>query len=270
MSILRRGLTVCLFVLVLVTSLWADTITLVQMADPQLGMGTVNYQEDILTLRRTVAQINALNPIGVVICGDLVHNWTPEGARDVYGETQNFTMPWYVAAGNHDQWNSEEFRNYFGPDHRVVEFGDVALITINTNLWREPDSEACKAQWTWLEQSLRQAASEKKKIFVAGHHPLFIKTVDEADEYFNAPLSIRAAMLELFEKTGVIAYLTGHLHQNLVGVYHGVTLVSNGSSVINFTTDKPGFRIWRIDDSGFVTHEYVPVTAPEMQLHDSE
>lgn len=235
-------------------------VTFVQITDTQFGMGKLGYQEDVATFQRAVAQINALKPDFVLVGGDLVHNWSPETAQDFLTCAKAFTMPWYVTAGNHDGWATPEFARDFGPDHRVVEQGNVTLLLLNTNLWREADPTAGDAQLAWLTSALQTAADKHQTIIVAGHHPLFTGAVDEKESYENTPLARREKLLALFAQYHVAAYLTGHLHRSLLGLYQGTALVSSASTAVNFTADPLGFRVWHVDAKGFLTHEYVPVT----------
>ena len=58
----------------------SQTFTFVQMCDTQLGMG--GYEHDVKAFKQAVAQINALEPEFVVICGDLVHNANEKSFAD--------------------------------------------------------------------------------------------------------------------------------------------------------------------------------------------
>lgn len=241
----------------------AKALTFVQITDPQFGMGDRGYQQDVTTFKSAITQINALKPDFVLICGDLINNWTPAAATDFLTCAKDFTMPWYVAAGNHDDWKSDAFHRDFAPDQRVVEQGNTTVLVVNTNIWRDGSAEAADQQLAWLEKSLQQATDKHHTIVVAGHHPLFVRAVDEKETYENIPLARRLKILALFEQYKVAAYLTGHLHYNLVAAYHGTLLISNASTAKNFSGEKPGFRVWHIDDSGYITHEYVPAVPTE-------
>lgn len=254
MKILRRAiilLAICLPLPLL-------AITFVQITDPQLGM--VKYADDLATFKRAVTQINALKPDFTVICGDLINTAKTEAYPDLAAAAGEFKAPWYVAPGNHDTWNTEEYTRLFTADHRVVEQDKVTVVTINTVLLRDNSKEVSEAQLIWLEGVLKEADARKQQLIVIGHHPLFLKSPEEKDGGDNLPLAVRTRVVDLFVQYHVLAYLTGHLHYNLVGAYQGITLVSNASSVKNFSDDPIGFRLWTLNDKGYLTQKYVGIT----------
>jgi 3',5'-cyclic AMP phosphodiesterase CpdA len=229
--------------------------TFVQLADPQLGMAQ-GVDTDLTTFTRAVAQINALKPDFVLLCGDLVHFWKPDTARAFAKAAAGFTMPWYVAPGNHDRWDGPVYKELFGADHRVVNTKAVTVIITNSNLWADESKADGDAQLTWLAQALKDAPADKP-VFVVGHHPLYLAKPDEKNEYFNVPLARRTAVLDLLTARHVTAYLSGHKHESIVNDYQGVALVSQGSSVKNMTREPLGFRLWTIDEKGKATHAAV-------------
>lgn len=256
-----RPVILAILCLIYASSLWAaTTITFVQLADPQLGMSTKGFQQDKATFQHVVTQINTLKPDIVLLCGDLLNNWTPEGATDLATCLKDFTMPWALAPGNHDDWKSASFTQFFTSDRRIIEKANAVFITVNTNLWQKDQVKAGDEQLTWLESALQAAQTKKQTIIIIGHHPVFVTAIDEADSYDNIPLARRAQVLALYEKYHITAYLSGHLQHNLEGYYHGILFVSNASSVLNFSADKVGFRVWRLAESGYLTQEYVPLS----------
>jgi 3',5'-cyclic AMP phosphodiesterase CpdA len=256
----------------------AEPVVFVQMTDPQLGMGAKGYADDLAKLQQAVEQANKLNPSFTVVCGDVTDKWTKEAGTDVAGSLKKLTSPWYLAPGNHDGWKTPEYTPLFGADRRLVEAPGLTLIVINTDLWKGTDAVAGDAEIKWLEEALVKAADRKLPIIVAGHHPLFVggadkssgvaaanshpllaMAVDEAESYHNLPPLRRNVILALFEKYKVAAYLSGHMHYSATGTYHGITLVSCPSLAKNFSGEKPGFYLWRLDANAKLTYEYVPL-----------
>lgn len=256
----------------------AEPVLFVQMTDPQMGMGAKGYAGDLATLKQAVEQVNKLKPAFTVVCGDVTDKWTKEAGTDVADSLKKLTSPWYLAPGNHDGWKTPEYTQLFGADRRIGEMPNLTLIVLNTDLWKGTDVAAGDAEIKWLEQALVKAVARKLPIIVAGHHPLFVggaskssgvvagrnsllaQAVDEAESYHNLPPLRRNAILALFEKHKVAAYLSGHMHYSATGTYHGITLVSCPSLVKNFSSEKPGFYIWRQDAKEKLSYEYVPLT----------
>lgn len=253
--------TALLLALATLSLLAGDAFTLVQLADPQLGMGEKGYAQDLATLRRAVVQINALRPAPecVVICGDLVNAWTPAAAGDVAQAAASLSMPWYVAPGNHDAWKSDEYRKLFGADQQSVNLPHATLVLINTNLWKTGTAAESDAATRWLETALAAAAVRKLPIFVVGHIPLFVKTAEERAENTNLAPVTRRPLLALLAKYRVAAYLAGHIHMNAVASYEGIPMVADGSTAKNFSAEPLGFRLWHIDGQGVITHEWTQV-----------
>jgi 3',5'-cyclic AMP phosphodiesterase CpdA len=266
------------FSLLALSLLAAEPVLFVQMTDPQMGMGAKGYAGDLATLKQAVEQINKLKPSFTVVCGDVTDKWTKAAGTDAAESLKKLTSPWYLAPGNHDGWKTPEYTQLFGADRRMVEMPNLTLIALNTDLWKGTDVAAGDAEIKWLEESLVKAAVRKLPIVVAGHHPLFVGSanksssitagshpllamaVGEAESYHNLPPLRRNAILALFEKHKVAAYLSGHMHYNATGTYHGITLVSCPSLAKNFSSDKPGFYVWRLDAKGILTYEYIPLT----------
>ncbi len=235
----------------------ATPMTFVQLADPQLGLGQ-GEDADLATFQRAVVQINALKPDCVILCGDLLNAWKADDARAFAAAAAKFTMPWYVAPGNHDKWDAPEYAGLFGPDRRVVTVKGTTFVLTNSNLWADSRRDAGDTELTWLTKALADAPADAP-LFVVGHHPLFDNKPDEKDEYYNVPLARRMPILDLLVAHHVTAYLSGHTHMSIVRDYHGIAMVTQGSSVKNMTKEPIGFRLWKIDEKGKATNELIPL-----------
>ena len=74
-------LVLTLFRVSLVTAQEPPPVRIVQLCDPQIGMG--GYAHDLAALERAVEQIIRLAPDRGVVCGDLVENAEEGAYRDV-------------------------------------------------------------------------------------------------------------------------------------------------------------------------------------------
>jgi hypothetical protein len=104
-----------------------------------------------------------------------------------------------------------------------------------------------------------EAASKKGlPVFVVMHHPLYTDTPDEKDGYYNLPKAKRTVLLELFEKHGVVAVLTGHAHKVIIREHKGIQLVT-GETTSKTHGSPLGFRLWHIKGARPYKHESVPL-----------
>jgi 3',5'-cyclic AMP phosphodiesterase CpdA len=170
--------------------------------------------------------VNRLRPAFVVITGDLV-NRAGDAAqiaeyRRIVGKIEA-SIPVYNIAGNHDVENvptPQSLAAYvktFGPDHYAFRQRGLVGIVLDSSVIHSPDKtpDELAAQERWLRAELERARAEgARHIVVFQHHPWFLKTPVEADEYFNIPLARRASYLALFRQFGVRYLFCGHYHRN--------------------------------------------------------
>ena len=95
-------------------------------------------------------------------------------------------------------------------------------------------------------------------MFVIMHHPLYTGEPDEKDSYMNLPKDKRKELLELFEKHGVVAVLTGHAHKVIIKEYKGMQLVTGEATSQNHGSPI-GFRLWQVGDKRPYKHSSVPL-----------
>jgi 3',5'-cyclic AMP phosphodiesterase CpdA len=220
------------------------------------------YKHDVASFRQAVAQINALRPDFVVICGDLVHDATAQSFADFNVIKSGFQVPCYCAPGNHDVGTTptraslEYYRRVIGADYHLLEHKGCVFAFVNTQLWKAPVDGESEKQDAWLERILQTAAKKKSRTFVVGHHPLFLQEPEESEDYMNLPLAKRTELLGLFEQHGVVAVLGGHAHRLVVNDYQGLQLVNGETTSKNFDKRPLGFRVWQITDSRPFRHEF--------------
>ena len=234
----------------------------VQLCDPQLGMG--GYEHDMGTLAQAVEQINAMECDFVVICGDLVHHANDSSYDDFLGLTAGFSMPVYLLAGNHDVGNVPNdttlkyYRDKIGRDYYTFEYRGYGFIVTNTQLWKNHVGEESVVHDQWFKKALGEMKEEQLPVFVVGHHPFFIKQVEEAEEYSNLPVEKRKELLDLFAGNNVVAYLSGHRHETLENTYKNIQLLSGETTSKNFDGRALGFRHWKVSEDSIVQH-FVPL-----------
>ncbi|HEV8366861.1 MAG TPA: metallophosphoesterase [Pyrinomonadaceae bacterium] len=244
------------------------------VSDPQIGM--VRLARDRENFAKVVKAINELKsgvrPRLVIIAGDLVHHGGNQEELGSFVEVEKtFATPVYVIPGNHDMAGDgkhfepsllDRYRKVIGPDRFGLKQADCLFVGLNSQLWIGAASLA-EEQFKWLELLLRHR-DHYRHIFIIQHHPLYLASADEADEYFNTPLGWRTRLLRLFEKARVTAVFTGHLHRNQSNTYRGIAMITTPSSCRNFDGSAFGYALVTITDDGF-SYRYVgvPGTLPD-------
>ena len=235
--------------------------TFVQICDTQLGFG--GYDHDIESFNKAVEQVNAINPDFVVICGDLVNEISEKSIADFLKIKEGFNMPCYCVSGNHDVGNEptpfllKTYREYIGKDYYSFRHKGYRFVIVNTQLWKSPLEAETEKQDLWLEATLKSAAKRKSRIFIVGHHPLFLSDPDEDNQYYNLPVDKRKELLAMFEKYGVVGILGGHTHKLYINDYKGIQLVNAETVSRNFDKRPLGFRVWHIDGERPFKHEFI-------------
>ena len=231
------------------------------MCDPQLGF--TEYAADLERFQRSVRQINALHPDFVVICGDLVNGASPNSFADFNAAKARFTVPCYVAAGNHDVGNNptveslQRYRRLVGPDWYSIEHKGCLLVIVDSQLWKTPLPGQTEQQDAWLAKTLAGAARKRLRVLIVMHHPLFVKDVTEPEGYFNLPPARRTQLISLFERSGVVAVLAGHTHTTSVHDVNGIQMVTSENTSRNFDKHPFGFRLWHISAQRPYRNEFV-------------
>lgn len=271
-------------VMAFVMSACSKPYVIIQVADAQLGFtasdrciaegrefdGDVSYE--VGYLKKAVTMINDIRPDAVVFTGDQVHHaassteWSAfkRAVAKIDKDVKVFYLP-----GNHDiiVWGGEKgykmiggesldmgpFEMKFPKSSFCHEEKDIALVGINSNLVKYDDTREGD-QFAWLHEVLER--NKDKVTLVFGHHPFFLKDIDEEDGYFQIQKSKRKIYFDLFSKYGVDVVYTGHLHDNSEGEYQGIPSKTTTSVSVQLGDAQPSVRVITIDD-GVVTDELV-------------
>lgn len=241
----------------------------IQLSDPQLGMFSDNRDivQDVANFEFVVASVNRLKPEFVVITGDLVNK--PGDATQISEYRRivakiDKSIPVYNIAGNHDIENNptpETIAAYvkiFGPDHYTFRHRGLTGIVLNSTLIHTPEktAELLAAQDQWLKNELAKAKSENPKhLVVFQHHPWFLTSAGEADQYFNIPLARRATHLALFREYGVRYLFCGHYHRNAEARDGTLENITSGPVGKPLGGAKSGLRVAIVRDDR-IDHRY--------------
>jgi 3',5'-cyclic AMP phosphodiesterase CpdA len=159
------------------------------------------------------------------------------------------------AQGNHDVCNEPTpetltwYKKTFGEPWYSFTVNHALFIVLESDTLKNPKyvAKEKKEQLEWLKKTLSDADKSKtppKLKIVFMHHPLYQKTVDEKDTYWNMPVDIRNELLKLFTDHKVNAVFSGHRHRNEYQKNGDIELITTTSCTHK---RKPvGFRIVKV------------------------
>ena len=260
------------------SSKWQDPFFFVQMADPQFGMFAPNksFDKETELFEKAIAHANRLKPAFVVICGDMINKpGDEEQTKELFRIAHKLDkkIPLYWVPGNHDVGiqptleNLEWYRKTFGKDWYSFHYGGCKFVVINTTIIHRPDKvrEEVEKQGEWLNGTLKNKKNEARiHTIVFQHHPLFLKSPQEKDGYFNIPKERRSRYLKLFKENNVIAVFAGHYHRNSYANDGNMEMITSGPVGKPLGEDPSGFRIVKVFKDQ-IEHEYYGLDAmPEM------
>jgi serine/threonine-protein phosphatase CPPED1 len=241
----------------------------IQLSDPQLGMftGDRDFVQDAANFEFAVTAVNRLRPAFVVITGDLVNKPGDSAQIAEYRRIVakiDRSIPVYNIAGNHDVENEPTpqslatYTKIFGPDRYTFRHAGLVGIVLNSSVIHSPGKapEQLAEQERWLRAELTKAKAEgAKHIVVFQHHPWFIKSASEPDQYFNIPLARRVAYMALFREFGVRYLFCGHYHRNAEGRDGPIENITSGPVGKPLGGAQSGIRV-AIVRADRIEHQY--------------
>ena len=247
----------------------AEPFFFIQVTDPQLGMFSDNkdFAQETANLELAVATINRLHPAFVVVSGDVLNKPGDAAQTSEYHRIisrVNPAIPVYPVAGNHDIGNLPTpadiavYTNHFGPDHYTFRHQGFIGIVLNSVVIHSPQQTTNQliAQEDWLQAELKNARSNgARHVVIFAHHPWFLKTAQEPDEYFNIPGERRTRYLAWFREAGVKYLFSGHTHQDVVALDAGFEAIATGPVGKPLGKGKSGLRIVIVRD-GEIEHQF--------------
>jgi 3',5'-cyclic AMP phosphodiesterase CpdA len=246
-----------------------EPLFFIQMTDTQFGFFETDqkFSKETQNFEKAIAAANRLRPSFVIITGDLVNKMGDPAQIAEYKRIAAKLDPsiqLYSVPGNHDVDNKptpeilSAYRKEFGADYYTFKKGDLFGIVLNSGLIADPSRalQESEKQFKWLQSAFKQAKkSGCKSIIVFQHHPFFLQSPDEKDQYFNIPTPIRKKYLQLFKENGVSHIFAGHLHKNSFGKDGELEMVTTGPVGRPLGKDPSGIRIVTVKD-GKIKHTY--------------
>ena len=169
--------------------------------------------------RAAIAEITALDPVAVVVKGDL----TADGQREELAAfAQHYRTAFgdrlHVVRGNHDAYRGQHV--YAGD--QWIELPGVTIALIDTVLPTETNGSLTTAQLEWLDA---HAATADRPVLVMGHHQQWIAETGEhqsandhrSEGYFGLRPDPSEALSEVVaRRRAIVAYTAGHTHRHRV------------------------------------------------------
>ncbi len=259
---------------------YTEKFSFFQMADTQFGFFNENkeFSRETRNFEKAIAEANRLKPAFVIVCGDLVNKPGDMAQINEYNRIARSLDPAikiYNVSGNHDVENVPTpaaislYREHFGPDRYTFRSGNVFGIVLNSSLIKDPSKapEEAAAQEAWVKTALEDGkTSGSRNIIIFMHHPFFLNSADEPNEYFNIDIERRKMYLALFEKYGVRKIFAGHYHRNAGGRAGNIEMVTTGPVGRPLGVDSSGFRIVNVKGS-LVTHKYYTLDSLPARLN---
>lgn len=219
---------------------------------------------------RAIEHANRLKPSFVVLCGDMVNEADNDEqiaeVKRVAGLLHH-TIDLHWVPGNHDvaydhntpdQEYIDRYRKNFGPDYYAFTHQDVRFIVINSTVLASPKTmpDEAKAQLAFIEaEAIISGHQRAKQTILFSHHPLFVKSADEADNPWSIKKKYRKPILEIAADHGITANFAGHWHRNNIASENGIEVVASGSVGYPLGDDPSGFRVVNIKGSD-INHKY--------------
>jgi 3',5'-cyclic AMP phosphodiesterase CpdA len=250
-----------------------------QISDTHIALDTPDADRRLQDFARTVADINALDPVpdAIVHTGDIVHN----GRQDEYAQAVAILAkahaPVYVLAGNRD--NRTNLRaafaagGYLAPDTGFIDYAiegyPVRLIALDTLSSSSNKGDFCPERVRRLIALID--AEPTKRIAVFAHHPPFAVPVGPDRLHFEAP-EMMARLRQALQHSGrVVAVFSGHVHRAAEGHVGNIpasvmpciaTALRRGEYAAHMKM-RPVYHVHRFDPAwGFATETRIAGAGP--------
>lgn len=223
---------------------------------------------------KVIAEVNAAKVDLVLVAGDLTQDGKPQEIADFKEQIKGFHPPVWFVPGNHDignkrlhgkpdevtAWRVKRFEMRMGPACFARDLGGVRVIGINSPILgsRLP---AEQEMWEFLETEISKPTT-KPTLFLS-HYPPFTKKPDEpGGDYWNIEPEPRKRLFALLKKAGVKAWLTGHLHRELVNHLESIPIVTTPPVSFGLPKGKQreGWTLVTVAADGEVRTEFRHVT----------
>lgn len=254
-----------------------EPLKILQITDTHLYADNTGRLLGVNTLESFRAVIQTFvdtdwRPDLVLATGDLVHDATPRGYRQLAAILDDFGVPVYCLPGNHD--DPEAMKTYLQGRNvscpKVVEKRGWRLILLDSVVPGKVGGSLASAELNLLQQELD--SSPLYTLISLHHQPVAVGSawLDEMG------LDNAEALLGTVDAhPEVRGLLWGHVHQQFDGQRNGVSLMGTPSTCVQFEPDsekfsvdkaQPGFRLLTLMPDGQILSEVMRIDELPMGL----
>lgn len=230
------------------------------------------FEWDAARFKAAVDVANSMRPEFVVMGGDMVNDPTSEAQHEAVvsiAAKLDPDIPMMWVPGNHDigadtvvptSHSIDKYREAFGPDFYAFDGGATRFVVLDTVVLDHPEEVPGElvGQLEFLAYELERASEQGRRVVLLGHHPLFLRSPDEEDTYWNLPLERRRVLLDFIHRHRVPVMFAGHWHRNSLARDDGFEMVTSGPVGYPLGDDPSGYRLVRVGAQS-VDHEYHPL-----------
>ena len=219
-------------------------LTICQISD--IHCGSPKFISELL--ERSILEINDLEPMAVVVSGDL----TDAGYRQEFEAAAEYIQRFrcenvMVIPGNHDSRNVGyvHFERLFGERYSCIDFEGAVMVGVDSSEPDLNDGRVGREHYEFIRESFA-GAGERLKIFVIHHHLIPIPgTGRERNIIYDA-----GDVLELLADTEVDLILSGHKHVPYSWKLEKMFIVNAGTTSTTRLrgNTRPCYNIIEIED----------------------
>jgi Icc protein len=237
-------------------------LTICQISD--IHCGSPYFIPDLL--ERSILEINDLEPVAVVVSGDL----TNAGYRQEFELAAEYVLRFdcenvMVIPGNHDSRNVGyvHFERLFGERYSCIDFEDAVMVGVDSSEPDLNDGRVGREHYGFIRDSFARA-EERLKIFVIHHHLIPIPgTGRERNIIFDA-----GDVLELLNEVGTDLVLSGHKHVPYSWKLENMFIVNAGTASTTRLrgNTRPCYNIIQIEDGHVRVFRKYPFKERELTI----
>jgi 3',5'-cyclic-AMP phosphodiesterase len=237
-------------------------LTICQISD--IHCGSPYFIPDLL--ERSILEINDLEPVAVVVSGDL----TNAGYRQEFELSAEYVRRFdcenvMVIPGNHDSRNVGyvHFERLFGERYSCIDFQDAVMVGVDSSEPDLNDGRVGREHYGFIRDSFARA-EERLKIFVIHHHLIPIPgTGRERNIIFDA-----GDVLELLDEVGTDLVLSGHKHVPYSWKLEDMFIVNAGTASTTRLrgNTRPCYNIIQIEDGHVRVFRKYPFKEQELTI----